>query len=307
LKSSAKNGEDMNKIQKNDCRESKTMLFNHLTIGYVVMTIVIATVAGMAGHELVTRFLQKPPFAWNWNLEQDFFLFMLLMYSIKTLATIFLYALIDQHWRLENFLARTFAFALLLAVINENFLRRFLMEIIADHRNPAWEFLLVAVPSWFSYIVVAATICLLFSFQTRSLWKYPFAFILVLLEYQYLETAIYSILKTFIHLNPGGNYTQGSYETGIIIASYLTYLLPVTGMFITWLLTRKSFPTGFGIKGILFFLLLVGVHGQLLGVLQIATSEGNILYRILYFGSFWWELLIVAYTIVFFVERKLAI
>ena len=83
-----------------------------------------------------------------------------------------LYALISRHWRLKSFLVQVFAFALLLAVINENLLRRFLMDIIADNRNIGYEFLLLAVPAYISCIFVAGTVVTFFSFQKKRLWKF---------------------------------------------------------------------------------------------------------------------------------------
>lgn len=193
------------------------------------------------------------------------------------------------------------AFALLLAVINENFLRRFLMEIIADHRNIDYEFLMIAVPVYITYVVVA-WIIVTFNSYFKNIWSKMITLMLVVLCYQYLENVIHTFLLSIFQLNAGGQLTQGPYGLDVLIAIYATYLVPVTGMYLTYIWIRESFPQHG--KGLLYFLLLVGVHGQFIGIFQIATSQGNIFYRILYYGSFWWELLIVAFTIVFFIERR---
>jgi len=281
-------------------------LFNHLSLGYISIAIIISTLLGMAGHDLITQLLQQPQNASTQSLGKNFST-ILFIHLIEAFSTMVLYALINRYWGLKSLLVKTFIFALLLAVINENFLRRFLMDIIADHRNIGYEFLLVAVPAYISYILVAGTVVTFFSFQKKWLWKYVIAFVLVVFEYQYIESMIHAVLMSFFHLSPGGHFTQGPYDLSILISIYSTYLIPVTGMFITYLWIRQSFPKQASIRGLLFFILLVGVHGQLHGIFQIATSQGHILYRILYYGSFWWELLIVAFTIVFFVENSQAV
>src|SRR5262249_50190112 len=132
-------------------------------------------------------------------------------------------------------------------------------------------------------------------------WSKIIALMVVALCYQYLEDVGNAFLMSIFQLNAGGQFTQGSYGLEVLIAIYATYLVPVAGMYVTYIWIRGSFPQHG--RGLLYFFLLVGVHGQLLGIFQIATSQGNIFYRILYYGSFWWELLIVAFTIVFFIER----
>lgn len=284
-------------------RNNLKPLFHNLPLGYISICIVISTILGMGAHNLVTRFLQQPPNNLSQILGGNFFKgVILLIHVVIALATMILYALINRHWKLKNFWVKVFAFALLLAVINENFLRRFLMEIIADKRNVIYEFLLVAVPAYISYIFVALSVVTFFSFQKIGWWKYVIAFLLAVLGYQFIENLMHSALFTLFPLDPGGHFTQGAYDFGVQIAIYLTYLVPVAGMYIAYLWIRESFPQRG--RGLLYFLLLVGVHGQFLGIFQIATSQGNMLNRILYYGSFWWELLVVAYTIVFFVERK---
>jgi hypothetical protein len=227
------------------------------------------------------------------------------IHIIQALSAITLYALINHHWNIRNFWLQVFSFALLLAVINENFLRRFFMDIIADQRNIAYEFIMVAMPAYITFIFVSWIIVVFFSKKEKAWWMSSIALMLATLAYQYLPDLAYSTLMTFIHLDKGGQFTQGPYSVTVLIAIYVTYLLPVTGMYIAYIWTRESFPR-YG-RGVLYFFLLVGVHGQLLGIFQITTSQGNNFYRILYYGSFWWELLIAAYTITFFIEKRRSI
>lgn len=280
-------------------------LFNNLPFSYIFTCIVISTVLSMASHDLVTQFLSKPPNTLLQSLGHYYFVAIFSIHIIQALSAITLYALINHHWNIRNFWLQIFLFALLLAVINENFLRRFLMDIIADQRNIAYEFIMVAIPAYITFIFVSWIIVVFFSKKEKAWWMSIITLMLAALAYQYLPDLVYSTLMTFIHLDQGGQFTQGSYGASVLIAIYVTYLLPVTGMYIAYIWTRESFPA-YG-RGVLYFFLLVGVHGQLLGIFQIATSQGNILYRILYYGSFWWELLIAAYTIAFFMEKRLSI
>lgn len=276
-------------------------LFRNIPIAYIFACIMISTILGMAGHDLVTQFLLKPPNTLSQSLGRYYLLATFSIHIVQAFSALILYDLLCRNWKLKNFWIKVIAFALLLAVINENFLRRFLMEIIADHRNIDYEFFMVAVPAYITFAVIALVIVTFNSFCINR-WSKIIALIMVALCYQYLEYVIHTFLMSFFQLNAGGQFTQGSYGLEVLIAIYTTYLLPVTGMYVAYLWIRESFPQ-YG-RGLLYFLLLVGVHGQLLGIFQIATSQGNILYRVLYYGSFWWELLIVALTIIFLIERR---
>ena len=94
------------------------------------------------------------------------------MNLLQAFAAMILYALISRHWKLKNFWAQVFAFALLLAMIRERFLFMFLMEIIADNRNISYEFMLSAVPAYLTFLFVAGIIVKLFSLQKKSKWHY---------------------------------------------------------------------------------------------------------------------------------------
>jgi len=277
-------------------------LFNHLPLRYIFICIVISTVLSMAGHDLVLQFLSKPPNTLLQSLGQYYFWAMFFICALQALSAMILYALISRHWKLTIFWIQVIAFALLLAVMNENLLRRFLMEIIADHRHIGYEFLMVALPAYITFVFVAWVIVMFFSSQKKAWWS-VIVLMVTALGYQYIPDLVHSILMAIISLDSGGQSTQGPYGISVLVAIYTTYLLPVAGMYIAYLWIRESLPQQG--RSLLYFILLVGVHGQLLGIFQIATSQGNIFYRILYYGSFWWELLIVAYSIVFFVERKL--
>ncbi len=279
--------------------------FHDLPIWYLSICVVISTILGMSVHHFIVHILQQPPNYLSQAMGGYLLKFaIVLIHILQALATIILYALISRHWKLKSYWIQVLVFAVILAAINENLLRRFIMEILANKIEVSYEFILVAIPAYLSFALPALFIVTFFSyFKKIGWWKYIILFVLVFLSYQYVETFAHSTITALFPLKPGG-ITLGDYGFIVTIFIFATYLIPVASMCIAYLWSRKSFPKRG--RGFLYFLLLVGVHGQLIGFFQMATSQGNLFYRILYYGSFLWELLIVTYTIVFLVERKLA-
>ncbi len=237
------------------------------------------------------------------DVNQSLSVMKLLTYGIQIIASMYFYTLLKRHWKLKNPWIQTLAFAVLLAVINQEFLRMYLMEIIADHRNIGYEFLLIAIPIYFSYLFVAGMIVWLFSISQRHWLIYTSVFVFTILGYQYLPSLSHSFLIHLLTLSRGGYLSPGTtYGRIIQISSFITFLLPVAGMYVAYILIRDSLPKNN--RGLWYFLLLVCITGELKVFLEIITSEGNIFYRILYYGSFWWELIVISYLIVFFIERK---
>src|ERR1700722_19647378 len=95
------------------------VLFRHLPLGYIFVAIVISTILGMGAHNLITQLLQQPSNTLYQSLGQYFSVALLLIHSLQAIAAMILYKLISRHWKLKNFWIQVFAFALLLAVINE--------------------------------------------------------------------------------------------------------------------------------------------------------------------------------------------
>lgn len=203
----------------------------------------------MAAHSFVTQFVQQPPNTLAETPGPYYSLAILLIHALQAAAAMIFYAMIRRHWELQNFPLRVLVFALLLATINENLFRRFLMDIIADHRHVGYEFLVIAMPTYTSFLFVALIVVTLFDFQKRNILIYSTGFLLATLGYQLPHSA--SALMSSLLSSAGGESTRGPYNYDVLVASYVTYLLPVAGMYVAYFWTRLSLPKHG--RSILFF------------------------------------------------------
>jgi|GEM_PF-4659685 len=180
--------------------------------------------------------------------------------------------------------------------LTESLVRTPVMNVIVG--NP-WPYqLLLTIPTYFAFFSLSAAICY-FIPRIRS---YILVALLAAGFYILTKTITSDFLTPFIArvTQPNPNTAPISYRPEILIPAYITYFEPTVAAFIVFYLIKDQFSSfkpltqGFILAGLIFAL-----HAGLYSIVQVIFSQGNIFYRLFYYGQFLWEYLILAILTVY--------
>ena len=86
------------------------------------------------------------------------------------------------------------------------------------------------------------------------------------------------------------NAIQPPYGLNILMPAYISYLEPAIASFIVFYIIKdKLISFSIFAKGIIFGAIIAAIHAGIYSIVQIVYSEGNLFYRIFYYGQFLWE------------------
>lgn len=223
-----------------------------------------------------------------------------LMVKFFTVAgAILIFELSKIYWTRLHLFIRVILFAILLMALTEQLLRSPLMDI-AIGAPPAYTWL-AAVMSYASFLTLSLLICL---FMNKASINDQFIFLKYFL-FSITVTAILLIIKSetikLLSQLPAIMQSTGMtelrhlpYGAEILIPAYITFIEPALASLVLLFLIKDAI-SGFktATKGLIIGAILITVHGGIYSVVQIFMSEGNLLYRIFYYGQFLWEYLVL--------------
>ncbi len=267
----------------------KAMQKNCLSI---MIAIILVGIISVSVHILILQYFQAPELKIGPYLNQ---LCGLGIRFCTVLGSIFIYLLSKKHWEKIKLPHRVILFAILIMALTESLLRSSMMQIIV---GTPWEFqILVAIPSYVGFLTLSFIICFFVDAASRrkqfKVLSYVLLAVLATVILILMKNGLQSLLAPLLaHVpQPESSATsQLPYGVDILIPAYITYIEPTVASFIVFYLVKDQLPTrNATIQGLLLGGIIIIVHAGIYSVLQIACSEGNIFYRIFYYGQFLWE------------------
>lgn len=210
-----------------------------------------------------------------------------------------IFRLSKKYWIKISPFFRIILFAILLMTLTEQLIRSPIMDIAIG--IPLENTLLKAIPSYARFLTLSVLICFFMNVISKNnkfvILKYVIFSASATLGVFFVKDITNHFLSVFFVLDPHINMTKIShppYGKNIIIPAYITFLEPATATFFLISLVKdalakfNTFRKGLIIGGI-----LVITHAGFFSILEIACSEGNLLYRIFYYGQFVWEYIVL--------------
>lgn len=269
-----------------------SIIMNRKNIAITVF-VIITSIISVSAHALILQFFQPP------QLNIPPYLNLIIGFSIRfgmIIAAMFIYACSRNYWTTIHPVLRVVLFAALLMALTEQLFRDPIMQIIVG--NP-WKYQIVkSIPTYFAYLTISLTTCLFFEkIMTAKHVKF-----LLYVVYAIAATALLIFIGNIAQdaITPILNYLPKPIPTGIhppyglniLIPAYITFLEPTIAAFIVFsLINEKLSSFNTLLKGLIMAGIIIVIHAGIFFIVQIINSEGNILYRIFYYGQILWEYL----------------
>ena len=178
--------------------------------------------------------------------------------------------------------------------LTESLSRNLVMNLVVG--NALQDQLLFTIPAYLKFLSLSCVIGLLANLNSKNKYLQFLLYLLVAI----LSTIIFiligiaapKILTTLIIVlqNNNPNSLHPPYGLNVLIPAYITYLEPTIASFVLFhLMKEKLIMFNTLTKGLILGAIITLLHAGLYSVIQIIYSEGNILYRIFYYGQFLWE------------------
>jgi hypothetical protein len=158
-----------------------------------------------------------------------------------------------------------------------------------------WQYSLAMASSlYLSLLTLAMMICLLMPInKARSTLGYSLIIIVI--------TAAYLVISHYTHIMSSNllthtpppqlkNAIQYPYGAAILIPAYISYIGPTIASFIIYSILKDRLLKFSALKNALILAaLIMTMHAGMFSIVQMLYSQGNVLYRIFYYGQFLWE------------------
>ncbi len=261
---------------------------------YFVMAVVLTAFISLSIHVVILQYFHPPVLSINPGFNQ------IVDFAIRfgtASASIFIYVSSKEYWISIKPLYRVILFALLIMALTEMLFRGLLMNIIVG--NPWPSEILRSVPSYLKFFSLSLLICCLVPAitekrQFRFLRYAVLALIMTVVLILIGKIAVAALAPLLAHVSSpaASNISQVPYGINILIPAYMTYLEPTIAAFIVFYLIKNRLSVSSTLaKGLILGGIIMAIHAGIYSILQIACSEGNIFYRIFYYGQFLWEYL----------------
>jgi hypothetical protein len=261
---------------------------------YIAIAIVLTGMISVSTHVLILQYFQAP------NINLDPFINQICGYLIRfgtVTASMFIYLYSKEYWINIKPFNRVILFAILILALTESFLRGPVMEVIS---GAPWMYeILLAIPTYTIYLGLSLIICTFVQAVSEKKQFRFFQYIVlavlttVLLYWGVKKIMHYSLVPLLAHVpQPQASANQLPYGMNILIPAYVTYMEPTIATFIVFYLIKdqlSAFNTM--TKGFIMAGIIITIHAGVFSILQIASSSGNFLYRVFYYGQFLWEYL----------------
>jgi hypothetical protein len=158
---------------------------------------------------------------------------------------------------------------------------------------------LSTIPSYVSWLTLSLLVCIYMPIIQRTNKLVLLQFIVfsastVIIMF-FLKKLVNDFVEPLLSLVPQitmANFIHTPYGMNVLVPAYITFLEPTIASFILFYLIRNNL-SAFNtlMKGLIMGGILIIIHAGIYSMVQIAFSEGNILYRVFYYGQFLWEYL----------------
>lgn len=257
--------------------------------------IVLTSVLALSAHALILHYFNAPVF----NIDPVFNEVMGFIIQFATVTgSIIIFLLSKKTWRNLKPFYSVILFALLIMALTEQLFRLPIMEVVTG--VPRAYQALSTIPYYVSFILLSLLIFLfvpIISRQHHYLFKYGFFAILTTVILFFIKKLMNYFLSPLLALVPQidtAKLIHPPYGMNIMIPAYITFLEPTIACFILFYLIKEKLSAFSTLsKGLIMGGLLILLHGGIYSVVQVAASEGNIFYRIFYYGQFLWEYLVL--------------
>lgn len=262
---------------------------------FLLIAIILTGIISLSLHAIIINYFSAPTLKINPHLNQ-------ISYYVINFGTVigsmFIYASSKKYWNKIRLGYRVILFAILITALLEGLFRMPFMNILVATPwiTEVAPQIIKASIGYIGYIMLSFMICIfvpLASKQTRREFLYNVASAILITIVFVFTKNIASYLLTPIAMtieDPNTQIASLPYGMDILIPAYITFIEPVIAVFIVYCLIREHFSAySTLIKGLMMGILIIILHAGVYSVLQIASSEGNILYRIFYYGQFLWE------------------
>jgi hypothetical protein len=261
-----------------------------LLITFIVLTSIIA----LSAHALILHYFNPPVI--NIDPELNQVIGFIIRFAM-VIGAILIYLLSKETWKNIKPFYSVILFAVLIMALTEQLFRSPMMEIVA---GVPWAYqALSTIPSYISFLTLSLLIFLFLPVIARknkfNLLKYIFFAALTTAILFFIRKLANDFLSPLLALVPQIDMTKlihPPYGMDVMIPAYITFLEPTIACFVLFYLIKNNVGNFNTLsKGLIIGGLLILIHGGIYSLVQIAYSEGNILYRVFYYGQFLWEYL----------------
>jgi hypothetical protein len=269
----------------------------------LTLALVLTAFISVSIHIVILQFFQAPP------LQAYPLVYQYIGYIIRfgtVIATMFIYFCSKEYWLNFSLTLRVILFAMLILALTENLLRNSIMQIII---GIPWLYQLIkATTTYTSYLFLSLIICT--CMQAISKQKNYIFIKYVMLAV--ITTGLFYHANNFLHYGmhnlllyvtqPQQPLSTLPYNMHILISAYITYLEPTLAAFIVFFLIKNKLQSYSTLmQGLILSAIIITIHAGFASLFEIIFSQGNIVYRLFYYGQFIWEYLslgvLTAYSI----------
>jgi len=268
------------------------LMKNNYSIPQIVISIILTSTIALSAHALILHYFHAP--AVNINPKLNEIIGFIIRFA-TVIGTMIIYLSSRKHWESVNPFYRVLLFAILIMALTEQFLRSPIMEIVA---GVPWEYqLLSTIPTYIGFLslsfIIILFIPLLFKKREFIFLKYIVFAVIVTAIIFFIKKFTNYIVSPLLALAPQidpSKLIHPPYGMDVMLPAYITFLEPTIASFIVFYLIKNKL-TAFNTftKGLIMGGLIIVIHGGIYSIVQIAASEGNIPYRVFYYGQFLWE------------------
>ena len=276
----------------------------------LIISIILTSIIALSAHALILHYFNPPVININPKLNQ---IIGFVIRFAMVIGAIFIFLLSKETWKSIKPFYRVILFAILIMALTEQLFRSPMMEIVA---GVPWAYqALSTIPTYVSFLTLSLLIFLFLPIIPRknqfNLLKYILFAVLTTVVLFFIRKLTNYFLSPLLALVPQIDMTKlihPPYGMDVMIPAYITFLEPAIACFVLfYLIENKLSAFNTLSKGLIMGGLLILIHGGIYSLVQIACSEGNIFYRIFYYGQFLWEYLalgiLTAYSFVLLGNR----
>lgn len=263
----------------------------HSNFLYLTLCIILINILSLSMHALILQYFPAP--ALNIDSGLDLIIDFAIKFCIIS-GSIFIYYLSKEYWVSTKLIPASVLFAMLLMALTGSLFRSTFMNVLVGN---SWHYqVLLAIPTYLRYVILSILINLFAITVAKERLDQLLPYILLAIIATFLFIAVGNITTRLLtsliahapNLESAG--IQPPYGLNILIPSYLTHLEPTIAAFIVFYLIKNKLSVFNTLaKGLILGGIIAIIHAGLYSIIQIVYSEGNLLYRILYYGQFLWE------------------
>jgi len=277
----------------------------------IAIMIILTSAIAISTRILILQYFHPPVI----NIDPEFN--QIIGYIIRfatVIGAIVIYLCSREYWEHTRPVYRIILFAILMMALTEQLFRFPIMAMVVD---VPWPYQVLAIiPSYLEYILLSLLISLFLNIVYKTnqfkIFKYIVFAILVTTLISYLQKIAQNALMpllVYVSQFQISKPIHPPYGMNIMIPEYITFIEPTIATFIMFYLIKDTLSMFSTLaKGLIIgAILIITIHGGSYSIVPILSSQGNIFYRVFYYGQFLWEYLALGILTVYsfaFLEKN---